>query len=69
MRERVSPFAYICECGKKWVFSTADVGTNRQCDCGRTIIVGPQAVYTEAAVGAQKAAVASVAGSTDVASS
>jgi hypothetical protein len=41
--------AYICECGKKWVFSKADVaGTpavQRPCACGRTLVVGKGVIY------------------------
>lgn len=61
MRQKLSPFAYICECGKKWVFSTLDANTNRRCDCGRTIIIKRQAVYTESGSGTEKTAFASLA--------
>jgi hypothetical protein len=62
MKEALSPFTYICECGKKWVFAAADVKTTRRCDCGRTMIVERQAVYTEIGAAVQKTAVASGAG-------
>ena len=60
MRKTVNPLTYICECGKKWVFTLADAHTARQCDCGRTIVVQQQAVYSRSDAGAQKNAVAAV---------
>lgn len=64
MRQKLSPFAYICECGRKWVFSAVDANTNRRCDCSRTIVIKRQAVYTESGGGAEKTAEASLAAPT-----
>ena len=42
--------AYLCECGKKWVFSKAAAATltplRRSCPCGRTIVVAKGLVYS-----------------------
>ena len=41
--------AYICECGKKWVFTRNEVDTNEartlKCACGRTIVIQAGIVY------------------------
>jgi hypothetical protein len=62
MHRTLGPFAYICECGKKWVFSTADVNTTRRCDCGRILVVQQQAVYSQGIAGALQSAAASRSG-------
>jgi hypothetical protein len=42
--------AYICECGRKWVFPKAAAATlkplRRSCRCGRTIVVAKGLVYS-----------------------
>jgi len=42
--------AYICECGKKWVFSKAAAATAkpmyRSCKCGRTVVVAKGLIYS-----------------------
>lgn len=42
--------AYICECGKKWVFTKAAATTvkplRRPCQCGRIIVVAKGLVYS-----------------------
>jgi hypothetical protein len=48
MPDQAKPLAYICECGRKWVFSKDDANTSRLCGCGRIIVVRDQAVYTQA---------------------
>lgn len=39
---------YLCECGRKWRFSKAELGTDstQQCKCGRTIVVSKGAIYS-----------------------
>ena len=41
--------AYICECGKKWVFTRDEVETKEArtlgCGCGRTIVIQGGVVY------------------------
>jgi hypothetical protein len=59
MHKILSPLTYICECGKKMVFSDVDANTTRRCDCGRTIVVQQQAVYSPTNTGAKRSAVAS----------
>ena len=41
--------AYVCECGKKWVFTKAAAATVkpmlRPCKCGRTVVVAKGLIY------------------------
>ena len=41
--------AYICECGKKWVFMRNEIATKEEhtfsCACGRTIVTRGGIVY------------------------
>ncbi len=41
--------AYICECGKKWVFMRNEIATKEEhtlnCACGRTIVIQAGSVY------------------------
>lgn len=57
MRKKLTSFAYICECAKKWVFSLdTDANTTWQCDCGRTIVVRQHSVYSPNSFGSQQIA-------------
>jgi hypothetical protein len=40
--------AYLCECGRKWIFSKAELNTDstKPCKCGRAIIVQHGAIYS-----------------------
>jgi hypothetical protein len=42
--------AYICECGKKWIFGRDEVDTEeahtQACVCGRTIVIQRGVVYS-----------------------
>ncbi len=38
--------AYVCECGKKWVFEKDGRDSAVQCKCGRSIVVKRDAVYS-----------------------
>lgn len=39
---------YLCECGKKWVFTRAEINvdTSQSCKCGRTIVVNREWIYS-----------------------
>jgi hypothetical protein len=40
--------AYVCECGKKWVFSKAAVASKEAqhpCKCGRIVVVKNGLIY------------------------
>ena len=40
--------AYVCECGRKRIFSKAEANTDstQQCECGRTIVVHQGWIYS-----------------------
>jgi hypothetical protein len=44
----IGNIAYVCECGKKWVFSKAVAAgkpAQHPCKCGRTIVVKNSLIY------------------------
>ena len=59
MPDLLKPMAYICECGRKWVFSKADANTTQLCGCGRIVVVRDQSVYTQASKSASQLVMAS----------